>query len=372
MKNYLVYFIYKNIALFAFILYMISMGEKITDVVIFSLILACIHLVTFYVNIKVRQNKIYLLLLAIELIIIYFINCSIGSILGIIVILELIDYFKLKQKIFNIIAFTILCITLYIFYIDISILIVQIILCNSLLFTCYLSERLLYYKNETMLQKTNVAILNDRIKEIKHYHKTIKQVAILEERNRFSSRIHDNLGHSISGSIILLEGSLLIIEKDSEKAKLNINRAVDNLRNGVDDIRKSLREERPKLPILNLNQVKEILEEFSLQHDIKTDLIVSNEVDIINYDIWHCIHENLMESLTNVLKHSNAGYFTLRIMVTNKIIRVEYINDKVKNTSKQKGIGLMLIEERVVFLGGTSIVINEDDVFKVINTFIVN
>ena len=79
-----------------------------------------------------------------------------------------------------------------------------------------------------------------------------------------------------------------------------------------------------------------------------------------------------MESLTNVLKHSNAGYFTLKIMVTNKIIRVEYINDKVKNTSKQKGIGLMLIEERVVFLGGTSIVINEDDVFKVINTFIVN
>jgi len=74
--------------------------------------------------------------------------------------------------------------------------------------------------------------------------KRMEHVSRLEERNRLAARIHDEIGHGMSGSILLLEGADSVMDADPAKAKETMRRVTETLRESVDEIRKVLREER--------------------------------------------------------------------------------------------------------------------------------
>ena len=114
--------------------------------------------------------------------------------------------------------------------------------------------------------------LNRRIASLEEYAKTAKKSAAVEERRRFSARIHDKLGHSISGSIILLEAAKLNIRTNPDSAEQCITTVTDNLRSGVDDIRQALREERPDSKTIGISELKEILGEYNAKYNIRTTL----------------------------------------------------------------------------------------------------
>ena len=350
---------------------MVTIETRVTDAVILSLILVCMHLSIYIININKNRRTIYLSLLSMEILTLYLANHVASLLLIIVIIFELVDLL-LEEEFFYPVCILALLICSYIFYSNIHLFVAKLLVALGIFFTRYINVKLLYYKELDIDSKAIISHQNRQIAELKEHGKTIKEVAILEERNRFSGRIHDKLGHSVSGSIILLEATLLIFDTQTQKAKENISRAVDNLRNGVDDIRKSLREERPKLPILNLTEIKVVLEQFTLEYGIAAGIEINSDLENIQIEIWQCIHENLKEVLTNLLKHSNATYFKLSITVTNKIIRIEYINNGVIGELGKKGIGLMSIEERTSFLGGTCLALLEDGLFTLSNVFISN
>ena len=373
MKNYQGHFIWKNIALTSVILLMLSSSNKarITQVVILSLILACVHLLVVLANSKKSNKTMVTISLGFEVVLLCLCDVKFGQILIMVTLLELIDYHT-EGELFYILTFTSFVLVGLVFYENSYIIVIQLVLLIGFMLTRHMANKIAFYKEKSLDDKAIIAYLNQQIVEMKQHGKTIREVAILEERNRFSGRIHDKVGHSISGSIILLEATMLIFDSQQEKAKDNIKRAVDNLRNGVDDIRKSLREERPKLPILNITEIKATLERFTLEYGIATSIETQSELDVIQVEIWNCVHGNLQEVLTNILKHSKATYFILKITIINKIIRIEYVNDGVKSTIDKKGIGLMAMEERTSFLGGTSLALVEDGVFSLTNVFIIN
>lgn len=211
--------------------------------------------------------------------------------------------------------------------------------------------------------------LNRKIASLEEYAKTVKKSAAIEERRRFSARIHDKLGHSISGSIILLEAAKLNIRSDPDSAEQCITTATDNLRSGVDDIRKALREERPDSKSIGISELKEILGEYKANYNINTSLEIKGDADRITFRIWNCIKENLIETLTNTLKHSGANEFSLVISVMNKVIRAEFKDNGGGNEDFKKGTGLTAIEERTVLADGKCIFIMQPCGFSVINIF---
>ncbi|MDO5577632.1 MAG: hypothetical protein Q4F84_11205, partial [Fibrobacter sp.] len=160
----------------------------------------------------------------------------------------------------------------------------------------------------------------------------------------------------ISGSILMLEAALMMLRSNPEKAEESIRKSVECLRNGVDEIRMSLREERPQKLFLGIGQITSMLKEFELTYNISTQFTCDKQPDGISTEIWQCIIENLEESLTNMLKHSNGDLFCVNIEKYKQILKVEFSDNGKCAGEYEKGIGLDAIEERTVKSGGRCLI----------------
>jgi signal transduction histidine kinase len=213
-----------------------------------------------------------------------------------------------------------------------------------------------------------IRALSLRMDEQRRASQSLEAVAKLTERNRLAARIHDDIGHGVSGSIMLLEAALLKLHSDPETAKEAIVTATENLRSSVDDIRGTLREERSERGQIGLAQIKSVLAKFGAEHpDIRTELNSDNTPEDIAPAIWLCIQDNLQEALTNMLKHSNGDLFTAGISAKNKLLQVEFADNGSGSVreSRSGGIGLISMEERCVLCGGRFFTDTDADGFHI-------
>ena len=230
-----------------------------------------------------------------------------------------------------------------------------------LLFARWYVERLAAARAALERSREEIDGLNGRLRDDRRLMKTLQYTARLEERNRLAARIHDKIGHGVSGSILLLEAALLQMDSAPEKARKSVEKAAANLREGVDAIRLSLREERPPAQA-GPEEITAALTRFSETHGVKTAFRREGRTEEIPPAVWNCAYQNLTEALTNLLKHSSASAFTLKVTAANKIVRVEFRDNGAPagngagspqtGGEVRKGMGLEAMEERVVLAGG--------------------
>lgn len=269
------------------------------------------------------------------------------------------------------ISSAVILLMVFIFRPDIISIILTFTLLTLFVFARHAVVKLNLYKETSDELRKEIAEIKKKLSDMNSYTKTLREMTVMEERNRFASKIHDELGHSISGSIILLEGSRLNLQKNPEQAEKSIGIAVENLRNGVDNIRKSLREERPDKHSLGLSEIKEKLENFKVTYNRNTTLTVDGDINKISIGIWICLQENLTEVLTNTIKHSDATEFAVKLAVHNKIIRAEFCDNGKSNGIIKRGLGLDSIEERTVSCDGKCLFQNGHNGFSVTCIFMI-
>ena len=222
--------------------------------------------------------------------------------------------------------------------------------------------------------------------------RSTEHVSRLEERNRLAARIHDEIGHGMSGSILLLEGAELVMDKDPSKARETICKVTENLRESVEEIRRVLREERPVGADVSLARIENELTAFEADHPhIKTRFEAEGDMGSVNNAVWVCVYENLVEALTNVLKHSAATTFTVRLKNSGALLRVEFADnggapgglgsEEIDNGGRRAapggpgsgeirpGIGLHNMEERAAMCYGRCFFRHEEDGFHIVMAF---
>jgi signal transduction histidine kinase len=195
--------------------------------------------------------------------------------------------------------------------------------------------------------------------ENKANYQNIEAVKI-EERNIISQKLHDKIGHVLAGSIMQLEALKIIIDKDRDKGMIMLDGITNNLRYGMDDIRTTLRKIKPENNEIGVNNLKLILEEFSKEYKIENRITFEGDINEINFVYWKVILDCVKESLTNIIKHSNADLLNVDISVLNQIIRIHIKDNGSKAKDIKKGMGLLGIEERVVNINGNVYFNNED------------
>ena len=221
-----------------------------------------------------------------------------------------------------------------------------------------LVQRVQIIQKELVAKDESIASLELQLENQRSTINAIEQQSRQAERNRLTARIHDQVGHGMTGSILMLEAARLQIDNNPEAALASISKATENLRDSVDNIRRELREERSTSEQVSLVKIARVLDEFSESHKgITTELVTEGALlDSIPQFIWSCIYESLLESLTNMLKHSNGDRFRLFISLQNRLVYVEFSDNgsdsKSEETKVNQGIGLASIEERVLLNGG--------------------
>jgi len=176
----------------------------------------------------------------------------------------------------------------------------------------------------------------------------LAQLAVAEERLRFSRDLHDLLGQSLS--VMVLKSELV--------AKQLPDDAGETTRHEVRDIAQVARK--------SLNDVREAVEGYrlpTLQAEISSartalraagiGLLVEDTVGTLPPEQDGVLAWCLREAVTNVVKHSSAKKCEVRLSADNGTARLDVKDDGRGTVSLNGGRGLAGMRERVDLVGGT-------------------
>ena len=185
-------------------------------------------------------------------------------------------------------------------------------------------------------------------------------MATLKERNRIAREIHDNVGHTLTRSILQL-GAIKAINKEPV-----LKKPLDDLHGSLGDamtnIRKSVHDLHDESIDLE-SSIRQLTEGISAL-DIHVDYDMSNSIP---KDIKYSFIAITKEAVSNAVKHSNGD--TLDILLREHpgfyqlIVKDNGTDIKINNT----GIGLANITDRVNAMKG-SLKISTDNGFKLLIT----
>lgn len=178
----------------------------------------------------------------------------------------------------------------------------------------------------------------------------------LEERNRLSQQIHDEVGHAMAGALIQMEASRRLLMTDEEKASELLGNAIAISKEGLERIRLTLKDMKPRPEELGVNRLRLFVDEVSSRETVTATLLYHGDIDVISPIQWSIIQQNATEAVTNALKYANATAIHIEVRVLHKMIKA-VVTDNGKGAAKVvKGLGILGMEERAASVGGTVIV----------------
>ncbi len=219
------------------------------------------------------------------------------------------------------------------------------------------SERL---SAQNMALKIEMEKLKEAGLNSKQYMLHLRHASRLEERNAIAQKLHDELGHTLSGSTMQLEASLLMMDKNREKAVNMLNTVIKNLREGTEAIRKILMRIKPEAASINIQAVKMLAMETQKKSGIMIDVIYNGDIADIDYVKWHAATINIKEALTNMMKYSNATKCIIKFERLNKLYKISINDNGIGCNAIKQGMGLQGMDERTLKIGGRLILDGTD------------
>ncbi len=218
------------------------------------------------------------------------------------------------------------------------------------------SDRLQHLEEVLTKMRLDMQQATKSLNENHAYMKQSEYTIKLEERNRLSQAIHDQIGHSMTGALIQMEASKRLMRSDEEKAALLLQNAIQISKEGIESIRLTLKDLKPPMEQLGINRMKLLVDDLAGRHQIQPSLVYRGDLEVITPLQWTIIQENTTEAITNAMKYSEARNISIDIHVLNKFVKVE-VKDDGKGTQKiKKGLGIIGMEERTASIHGTIII----------------
>jgi len=181
-----------------------------------------------------------------------------------------------------------------------------------------------------------------------------------EERTRIAREIHDDLGQQLTGIKMELSMIKLKLLPSIEKEKLRdtiklIDETIHSVRRIATQLRPGILDDLGLVATLDW-QIEEFQKRYQIPSVFKSDITNLS----IDPEISTSIFRIFQESLTNIVKHSNAKKVDASLFLENNNI-VLTINDNgigfdPSNLSNKKTLGLMGMKERASLLGGSYLI----------------
>src|SRR5690554_3922545 len=133
---------------------------------------------------------------------------------------------------------------------------------------------LLHYVHTMTSRNVLIAQLNDQLRQ-KHYEldaarerlveysREVQQIAQIEERNRISHEIHDDLGHKLIRLKMMLEAIVTIMPSQPAKGMEMIVQVRDQLMESTETLRRTLRKMKPTEQTTNNYSLNHLMDDFA-------------------------------------------------------------------------------------------------------------
>lgn len=201
------------------------------------------------------------------------------------------------------------------------------------------------------LKRKNRQIMEEREREL--------YLGTITERNRIAREIHDNVGHMLSRSILMV-GAMMTVHKE-EPVHSELDQLQDTLNNAMTSIRKSvhdLRDDAVDLKESINDMVKPLRERFEVNINVDDD-------EAIPSDIKYAISSICKECISNIIKYSTNDTVSVMVNIHPSMYQVEVRDFMASGTGAAKkdytmteGMGLANITKRAEDLGGRALITN--------------
>ena len=193
-------------------------------------------------------------------------------------------------------------------------------------------------ENSLLLTEKNRALMEKQDYEI--------YAATLRERNRIAREIHDNVGHLLSRSILMVGAAKTVNQSEAVAPILeNLNRSLDQAMTSIRTSVHDLHDES-----VNLKESAEsLVKDFSfcpvsLTYDMGLD---------IPREVKYCILSILKEGLSNIARHSGASLASVTIREHPAFYQFSIEDNGNGGCAFSGGIGLSNMRDRLASLHGT-------------------
>lgn len=192
-------------------------------------------------------------------------------------------------------------------------------------------------------------------------NRKIAELAIVEERHRIARDLHDTLGQKLS--MIGLKGELSrkLMDTDPKGAKRELQDIQNTSRHALKEVREMISDMKNVSLKDELSHVKMILEAAEIEHDIQLEA----EFEKIPMLTESVLSMSLKESVTNVVKHSDANQCMVMLTESNSDIFLKITDNGHNPQEVEFGHGLQGMRERLSFVNGEFQVFSSDNGFEV-------
>ncbi len=176
-----------------------------------------------------------------------------------------------------------------------------------------------------------------------------------EERKSISRELHDAVGQSLSAVLFEVDNLAAVRSHDAivndhaGRIRRLVKTSIGMLRNIALLLRPSMLDDLGLIPALEW-QAREV----SRRHGILVNIAAEELPGDLSDEYNTCIYRVVQEALNNIAKHSGAQSVRITVQLVDGQITMSVQDDgKGFEVVKQKGLGLIGIQERVMNMGGT-------------------
>jgi signal transduction histidine kinase len=172
-----------------------------------------------------------------------------------------------------------------------------------------------------------------------------------EERSRLRRDLHDELGPTLAGLAMQLNGLQEVLASDPAAVAERLGRLEAATRDALDDVRRLSRDLRPpSLDELGLvGALERVAHDAGLALTVEGDRRVGGAVpaavEVAAYRIG-------AEALVNVARHAGVGTASLRVARDDVALRLEVADEGTGTGRGPAGVGTLAMRERAQELGG--------------------
>lgn len=185
------------------------------------------------------------------------------------------------------------------------------------------------------------------LEELRRAREQLAQLAVAEERLRFSRDLHDLLGHSLSVIAIKSELAGKLLPARPEEARRQIHDVQQSAREALREVRATVAGYRQPTLQSELEGARQLLEAAGITPEVELDseplpLAVDNLLALA-----------VREGVTNVIRHSRARRCRISIKTGPTLASVRVVDDgQPGGAPTERGTGLLGLSERAKALHG--------------------
>jgi signal transduction histidine kinase len=226
----------------------------------------------------------------------------------------------------------------------------------GLLLAGFTMIKILRLETETAGRYQEIAVARAELKQL-----SARLVEAQEEERRSISReLHDEVGQSLTGVLVemanlshrIRAGDLAAVEAKANELKKLVEDAVGVVRNMALLLRPSMLDDLGLVPALQW-QAREV----SKRTGVRVRVAAEGVSEDLPEEHKTCIYRIVQEALHNCVQHAGAHIVKVTVRQEADRILLEIHDDgKGFNAREERGMGLLGIQERVSYLGGTFLV----------------